>query len=77
MSKFISGNIGIIRKSDVFNLKVVKEKGFSNNDVYKIVAVTYYQEGKRLVVTLDFRNTFDDIFDSFERMKKELEDIEE
>lgn len=77
MSKFISGNVGILRKSDVFSLEMIKPDKLSKDNEYKIIATSYNKNEEYQIVTLESGNIFRDISDSFERMKKELEDIEE
>lgn len=77
MSKFISGNVGILRKYDVFSLEMIKPDELSKDNEYKIIATSYNKSEEYQIVTLESRKTFRDISDSFERMKKELEDIEE
>lgn len=79
MSKFISGNAGIIRKSDVFCLEIERPSVVDKYQDYKVRAVYYVGEGEDILsrsVTLEIKETFEEIFKSFERIKKEFEEVE-
>ena len=56
---------------------MIKPDELSKDNEYKIIATSYNKSEEYQIVTLESRKTFRDISDSFERMKKELEDIEE
>lgn len=79
MSEFISGNAGIIRKSDVFCLEIERPSVVDKYQDYKVRAVYYVGEGEDILsrsVTLEIKETFEEIFKSFERIKKEFEEVE-
>lgn len=73
MSEFISGNVGIVRKEDIFCLEI-SEPDYTTSG-YRIIA-TCYKNNKLQIVHIERGKTFFDISKSFERMKKEIEGIE-
>lgn len=79
MSEFISGNAGIIRKSDVFCLEIERPSVVDKYQDYKIRAIYYVGEGEDILsrsVTLEIKEIFEEISKSFERIKKEFEEVE-
>lgn len=79
MSKFISGNAGIIRKSDVFCLEIERPSVVDKYQDYRVEAIYYVREDENLLcrsVTLEIKETFEEISKSFERIKKEFEEVE-
>lgn len=79
MSKFISGNAGIIRKSDVFCLEIERPSVVDKYQDYKVRAIYYVGEGEDILsrsVTLEIKESFEEISKSFERIKKEFEEVE-
>lgn len=75
MSEFISGNSGMIRKADVFSLEIERPSIIDKYQEYKIIAICYVGKGEGLLcrsVTLEIKETLTDIFESFERIKKEF-----
>ena len=46
MSEFISGNAGIIRKSDVFCLEIERPSVIDKYQDYKVKAIYYVGEGE-------------------------------
>lgn len=79
MSEFISGNAGIIRKSDVFCLEIERPSVVDKYEDYRVKAICYVGEDENLLcrsVTLEIKETFEEISKSFERIKKEFEEVE-
>lgn len=79
MSEFISGNTGIIRKSDVFCLEIERPSVVDKYEDYRVKAIYYVGEGEDILsrsVTLEIKETFEEILKSFERIKKEFEEVE-
>jgi hypothetical protein len=79
MSEFISGNAGIIRKSDVFCLEIERPSVVDKYEDYRVKAIYYVGEDENLLcrsVTLEIKETFEEIYKSFERIKKEFEEVE-
>lgn len=73
MSEFISGNVGMVRKEDIFCLEL-KGPDFLTSK-YEIQA-TYYKDDVLLMIVLDRRRNFTDVSRNFERIKKEIVDDE-
>lgn len=80
MSEFISGNAGIIRKSDVFCLEIERPSVVDKYQDYRVEAIYYVGEGEDILcrsVTLEIKETFEEISKSFEKIKKEFEGVKE
>lgn len=73
MSEFISGNVGMVRKEDIFCLEL-KGPDFLTSK-YEIQA-TYYKDDVLQMIVLDRRRNFTDVSRNFERIKKEIVDDE-